>query len=247
MKKKIFITFLCSFVLLFSKEIDGQIYENEYGQYYIPENHEHRDAVKKTINGQVYEKETLEYISSIYPEGTSIVHAGTFFGDMLPFFSKLVGSNNVWAFEPVSLNYEYAIQNIALNNLENVNLFNYALSDSTCSLLMLTSIKGKQCGGGSRIVANSKKINCEYEYVEGICLDDLLKNNSESISMIHLDVEGHEIQALKGAKKIIEKHKPILILELNNEEKLNEYLYKMGYEKIDRKNGNGIYIPFNKN
>ena len=145
-------------------EIDPVIYHNKYGNYFVPKNHE-RPAVLAVKKGQVYEEETLSYIANIYQAGTDIVHAGTYFGDMLSFFSSLVGPNHVWGFEPVQLNFLCAQKNIQLNHLENVFLFHFALSDHFGQSFMKTKKSGIPLGGGSRIVEKQLSIE-EGELVE---------------------------------------------------------------------------------
>ena len=45
-------------------------------------------------------------------------------------------------------------------------------------------------------------------------IDELLSNiETASISFIKIDVEGHEIEALKGASKTLQKHSPVIVFE----------------------------------
>ena len=54
-------------------------------------------------------------------------------------------------------------------------------------------------------------------------VNDLIKKNiiKNKIGIIHLDVEGMEVNALKGAKETIDKNKPYLSLENNREHQKN--------------------------
>ena len=58
-----------------------------------------------------------------------MVHAGTFFGDMLPSLSAKCPAT-VFAFEPVLENYVLAKLTVSENNLGNVLLLNSALGSS---------------------------------------------------------------------------------------------------------------------
>jgi FkbM family methyltransferase len=94
----------------------------------------------------------VEFIFSKYYG--SMVHAGTFYGDMLPTFSSYV-SSNVYAFEPVLENYVLAKICAAKNNLENVLLFNCGLGSSVENLrINTTEGNGQHAGGASKIDAN---------------------------------------------------------------------------------------------
>lgn len=179
MKQFILFSFLLFIDFGFSNEfeclIDQNIYENKYGKYYVPLNHD-RPAVNKIKNGRVYELETLQFIEKIYKKGTSIVHAGTYFGDMLPFFSHLVGYQQVWAFEPVRLNYLCAEKTVQLNKLKNVNLFNLGLSNQNSQLIMRTiNTNGIPYGGGSHVITNKS-------YNEALC--DESSDHFETITSI---------------------------------------------------------------
>jgi FkbM family methyltransferase len=70
--------------------------------------------------------------------------------------------------------------------------------------------------------------------------------NLDQLSLLQLDIEGHELQALKGAVKTIKKFKSILMIEItSDEEKTIKFIENLGY-KIDDVFGfekNYIFIP----
>jgi len=60
-----------------------------------------------------------------------------------------------------------------------------------------------------------------------------MKKKNTNIGLIHIDVEGFELKVIKGAKKIIERDKPVLTFEqhISNEDtnQVFEYLKNFGY------------------
>ena len=63
-------------------------------------------------------------------------------------------------------------------------------------------------------------------------LDELL-NDVENITLVKLDIEGYELNALLGMKKIIEKFKPVIIGEMSTHElfdSFNKEISKYGYK-----------------
>ena len=56
------------------------------------------------------------------------------------------------------------------------------------------------------------------------------------ISLVKLDIEGHELQALKGARELIRKNKPIILFEqhaenfINGTSNLVDYLRELDYK-----------------
>jgi FkbM family methyltransferase len=212
--------------------IHDEIYTNRFGKYYIPNDHD-RIAANRLRRGLIHEEATLKLIEQLYQPKTDIIYAGTYFGDMLPFYSKLAETATVWAFEPVKENFMYASINIKLNNIKNVNLFNCALSTGKTQKCMRIQKDNLKLGGGSYIINKDENLEAsEIEIINTKKLDDLIPALQKPIGLIQLDVEGHEYQALKGAEKIIKKFKPIIIIEVW-EEKNNRainYIKHCGYE-----------------
>jgi len=69
----------------------------------------------------------------------------------------------------------------------------------------------------------------------------------KKIKLIKIDCEGEEFNIIKGAKKTINKTKPIIILEDNNQKKLIKFLKKKHYSFIKIRNSrNLIFIQTQK-
>ena len=210
--------------------------ENEYGKYAIPKSSSHRPASQITIKGGIWEKQTLEYILNLNLNN-DIIHAGTYFGDFLPFLSKIF--NKVWAFEISKNNYEAAEETLKINNINNVTLYQNAIGENEDTVFIETNVNNNDLGGVSKVR--------NYETTENISqisLDSIITEDSV-IDLIQLDIEGYEINALKGAMKIITKFKPILILEDNNNDTEKEWFIKniinLGYKKIHKVNDNKVF------
>ncbi len=198
--------------------------ENKYGTYIVPASH-NRPVTNELKRGSVYEPFTIEFIQKNF-NNQSIVTAGTYIGDFLPAFKDI---KNVYAFEPVEENYIYANLNKKINSLNNVTLENMCLSNVNEQKNMITSINGVLCGGGSKIIHNEQKSsNNIIEKVKSVELDKYL-DKSIPISIIQLDVEGHETEALEGGMQTIEKYKPIIIVETKPTKITEDKLFSMGY------------------
>ena len=84
-----------------------------------------------------------------------------------------------------------------------------------------------------------KKVGAKKELVQVKKLDDIIKNtklNPESINVIKIDVEGFELNVLKGALDILSKGSPVLIIEITdkeNEEKIKKFLIDFGFFNED--------------
>ena len=194
--------------------------ENQYGRYVFPQDLSHRPVCKYLLNNKVWESDTVEFVKNNI-NNESIIHAGAFIGDMLPAFSSFT-DNKIYAFEPVDEHYQFAKMNMEINSLTNVVLKHNALSNIARDLKIKTRGNAIKLGGGSHICKDGD------EKVAAIKLDDAVPL-TEKISIIHLDVERHESQALEGAMAIIERNLPLLIVETLPNKKILQALNELGY------------------
>lgn len=69
----------------------------------------------------------------------------------------------------------------------------------------------------------------------------------DAVDFIKIDVEGYELEVLKGAKKTIERNSPLLLIEIlrNNPfdtaMKVNKFLSEMGYTLLDSHNEDFLF------
>ena len=191
--------------------------KNKYGVYSIPKEIAYTYTAQTILDGGVHEDTTIDYIRSI---GGNIIHAGSGFGDFLP---ALKNCDKVWVFEPNRLMYESSLDTISLNKLDNVNIFPYAIGEyDGKSTLQHIDESGLEMGPRSEIGGVG------YE-VEMVKLDSIIPKDCK-ISLIHLDLEGYEFEALKGAKEIIERDKPIIVLEIDSRAvNYNNFMLSLNY------------------
>ncbi len=221
--------------------LNGMIAYNEYGGYCIPVLSHHRSAVQKILKGKVHEQETISYMIHNCGHG-DIIHAGTFFGDFLPGLSKNIPSESkIWAFEPNPESYTCAHITAIINHLQNVILFNAGLGAKDTEVKMqVQDENGINRGGGSKIVAQNDN-NGKTIDVNIVSIDNTVPKE-RSVSIIQLDVERYEQQALMGAKETIKRCKPILILEnLPESEWFSKHILALGYHFAGKVHFNSIY------
>lgn len=210
-----------------SVELDGD-------RYFVPGYATHRPAARSMFEGRRYEPWTHHLVHELCSrhEG-SIIHAGTFFGDMLPSFSRSV-RGTVYAFEPVPENHELARLCVEHNGLENVYLLQAALGESTRVLRLDTrGARGVgHAGGGS-------KISDEGEYCPAVAIDAF---GIDDLVLIELDVEGYELEALRGGVESIRRCRPLIAIE-DNEDSCSEFLAGHGYRRHATIPGLHLWVP----
>jgi len=209
-------------------EFKTTIGENKYGKYCLPVLNKQRQEVTRIQENEVHEPDTIEFALK-YNSG-DIVHGGTFFGDMLPVYAA--NFNCVWAFEPSDYFHYCAKQTLKLNKIENVVLTNAGIANHDGEAYLSTKDRfGYDAGSAGRITSRSKNAIS----IRTIKLDSVIPVDS-NISVIHLDVEGQELNALAGAMKTITRCRPALILETKNASlaPYNKLLNKLGYSCTGR-------------
>lgn len=220
---------------------------NKYGGYCVPESSRHRPAARAILSDDIWEPQTINFIITNCGNG-DIVHAGTFFGDFLPALSKGVASSSkVFAFEPNPENYRCARITLEINNLDNVVLTNAGLGAKREVLFLQTTDEyGRALGGASRIIGKESNEATQGKGVQIVTIDDTVGNN-RNVSIIQLDVEDYEKEALSGALKTIQRCLPIIILEVRPNSTLlgsdwfAENILSLGYKKTINLHDNLVF------
>ncbi len=174
-------------------------------------------------------------------EGDIVVDVGAHIGKYSIIASKMVGSKGkVIAIEAHPANYDILKQNIALNNLSNVIVLNYAVH-SRETLVKLYE-PGQEDGFTiyNTIMTDRPSLNTQkYIEVKANTLDSLLlqKGGIRQVNWIKIDVEGAEFEVLKGATTILSSSKDIsLLIEIHNVGANNKTFYEPIIELLESRN-----------
>lgn len=164
--------------------------------------------------------------------GGSVIDGGAHIGYYTRYFSDVVGAKGrVYSFEPnpymFRLLYKYA------KFRRNIVAHQKALSDQTKNSSFYVepfSLSQDSTLGKGR--AKQKKIE-----VHTVSIDELL-GHVENVRLIKLDVEGHEMEAIRGAKQLIERCRPWIVLEyVQNQRRTDRPLLSLlegwGYSCLD--------------
>ncbi|MCF3642737.1 FkbM family methyltransferase [Rhizobium sp. TRM95111] len=210
--------------------------------YFIPAYAMRRPACQMFLNGKVYEPLTHLLVAEILKHHPGdMVHAGTFFGDMLPAFSAAC-PGTVYAFEPVLENYVLAKLCVERNGLGNVLLWNAGLGDRLSVARIETATpSGAHHGGGSHIAEAASA--AQSGQTTSVVPIDML--GLDEVALIQLDVEGFELNALRGAGATIARCRPIVLAE-DNAKSCAPLLQAAGYAFAGRIPGLDAWAPADK-
>lgn len=217
------------------------IASNQYGRYCVPVSSQARPAAAAILAGKVWEPRTIAFMARNCGSG-DLVHAGTYFGDFIPALSQaLAPGARLWAFEPSRENHACAAHTIELNGLQNVSLFHAGLGSGPGSAALHTASPRGVAFGGSSSIAAKKRPRGSYEDVEIVALDDAVRHD-RAVSILQLDVEGYEQKALKGARGLLERCRPLLVLETlpDNPRWYERNVLSLGYRALGTIHGNTV-------
>lgn len=149
----------------------------------------------------------------------------------------------VIAFEPNPASYFLLERNIQRNQLQNVFLQAFALSDKTGQMAFKSS--GSIDGLGHLVNMNTQADDYfgQKEYVVQVTsIDEFVeKEKLLKIDLIKMDIEGAELLCLQGMKTTLQSKRPVIIVEFNGTQRIKEgteFLARFGYhcQSIDRNN-----------
>jgi len=165
----------------------------------------------------LYEPNTMLVLQKLLSHGDTFLDVGANIGCFSLYGARIVGSEGrVFAFEPSSREYQRLVENVLLNDLTNISTISAAVSDSEGKSIL--NIAGEPHSGHNTLGQNYVYSGVESiatEEVDTITLDEFVRTKSiERIDVIKMDIEGWEYKALLGAREILKKHRPALIIEM---------------------------------
>jgi len=199
-----------------AKFLQSQLKSN----YAIIDNHkmflDSEDSLRLSIKG-VYEEAETNIIKKLINKGDVVIDIGANIGYYTLIFARLVGNEGkVFAFEPESVNFNLLKKNVELNGYQNVVLVKKAVSNKTGQEKLYLSEDDKGAHSLIGEIENRKSIQ-----IDCIKIDDYFRNNINKIDFIKLDIEGSEIEAIKGMSSVLKKIPNIILMT-----EFNSYLLK---------------------
>ncbi len=153
-------------------------------------------------DGRIWEPHVVEKIEEHIEPGTVALDVGAYVGTHALLMARLVGAaGRVYAFEPQRQSYAELRHNIVLNGIENVAALRYAVGDRNAIVEMEASPNSH---GG-------RKVGRDGEPAELRTLDSF---GFEHVSLVKIDVEGHERQVLAGMANLMAWSRPAIVIEI---------------------------------
>ena len=151
-----------------------------------------------------------------------LLDCGCNYGFYSFFTASLSNKNSVIAIEASLKTTEDFKKNLILNDFKNVVLKNLAVSDTDGEIVMFN----ESINDWESSLSHSKFEGTKMTEIKTNKIDTILSdcNLTDYFLFIKLDIEGHELQAIKGSTNIIQKYNPIFIVELS------KYIFEDNYD-----------------
>jgi FkbM family methyltransferase len=182
------------------------------------------------------------FLLSLDLRGKTVYDIGGYVGIVTMFFARSVGNTGkVITFEPNPENCVKLRENLALNDIDNVELINFGLGDKRETRTLVVCSYESATGSMEQKIASRmlKKKGTKCFQIEVYPLDSYIElNRLPKPDFVKIDVEGMEYNVLLGMKNAISRYKPSLFIEIHgvdekskidNVHKFVEFLDSHGY------------------
>ena len=162
------------------------------------------ESVDELLSKSFYRPD-FRAIGRLLRPGDTAFDVGANIGSHSIMMSRCVGeAGRVFAFEPVASTAWLMRENLALNKVDNVELSTAAVSDAPGTLEMNLYDQRYSAWNSFGSASFDGIVPIETVMVKVECLDDVVRSRSvERIQFLKIDVEGFEIDVLKGARAIL--------------------------------------------
>lgn len=194
-----------------------------------------------------YELPTVKFIRSYLRPGDTAIDVGGQIGYLsLVMATSADRAVSVLSFEPEHDNIRRFRTNVSLNQLRNIELIEQAAASSVGTLKLYLSADSN--AGTHSTIRDNENVSDKFIEIPCTTIDhEVLNRSLERVDLIKIDVEGGEIDVIKGALNTLSTLRPVVITELGDAlqkarglstDEFKSFLSDLGYECY-RINDNG--------
>lgn len=157
-----------------------------------------------------YEKGTIQLLGDFLKQGSVFMDIGANIGLMSTIASKIVGEKGrVYAVEANPKTIEVLRHNCAINLCENIEILPIALASEKGSAILYENWNVNR--GGASLISQGDEHGLTVSKER---LDDLFSPDSP-VHLVKIDVEGFELEVLKGGVAWFKTQQPVFIIEVS--------------------------------
>jgi FkbM family methyltransferase len=192
---------------------------------------------------KIREEEALNFYLKNLKKIDSVIDCGSNLGYFAVHAAQK--ANFVYAIEPLKMGVHFTGINFFLNDLKNFRTFNFAIGKK--SEKETDFIKSNSFNTSRVSTKQDYKIkNLNITKIPIKTIDDFTRVNNIKANVLRMDVEGHELEILKGAKNFLKQKDVLLFIEVHPYQLKKEGVQEF-FEIMRENNFKKIFIDnFNK-
>jgi FkbM family methyltransferase len=199
------------------------------------------NLIESTIYLDKIWEEHLAKIMSVYLDGSNgvMIDVGANIGASTLPLAANHSQIRFHCYEPHPKIFDRLKNNIKLNNFNNVEPVNSAVSNSTGKSLKFYAQKNAENMGKSSLKLNTDIKEHDEITVPTVSIDETFADSSDPVLLIKIDTQGTELEVLQSAEKTIKKFRPTILFELedryflDNERDAAKKMLKEFFEELD--------------
>jgi len=185
-------------------------------------------AERYFLLGARYETAVIEVLRTLVQPTDVVYDIGAHAGFSALVFARLASAGRVYAFEPSPSTFQRLRQNVELNHVGGVTPVNAGVWDSAGQLRLAEK------GSSSRVIDDDAAVNVPVSDIRLLRLDDFVYRDGERpATLLKIDVEGHAARCLAGARELLRRAHPRVLLEIHHaaeERDCLAILHEHGYQ-----------------
>jgi FkbM family methyltransferase len=167
------------------------------------------DLARCMFVGGCYEPNEMWFARQVTAEGDTVLDVGAHHGAWTLALADMVGpAGLVVALEPFPETFEILSENVRSNDLQNIVCLDVAALEEPLACRMETGGTGHS--GLTRITTTGGG------HISARTLDDVRREIDRRVSFVKLDIEGAELRALLGARRILAEDRPTFVCEISD-------------------------------
>ena len=191
---------------------------------------------RKIILYKEYEHDAVSFLEDKFKQYSisNFLDIGANSGYFSFYFANKFNNLKVKAYEPNIDAFEKFKKTLIKNSFNNVEIFNFGLSDIEKKVKMITWYKHGHAKTNLVILEDNFNTNNSKIYETDLKVGDNLLNFKNEKLCIKIDVEGHELSVLKGLVKNLRENKCLILIETGDVKfkAVNDFLIKNNYKQL---------------
>ncbi|MFG2960042.1 FkbM family methyltransferase [Streptomyces sp. NPDC048291] len=192
-----------------------------------------------------YEPGTLAAWSRLAAQSSTIADVGAHVG----YFSMIAAHANpkakVHSFEPVDQIHARLSVNVRSNGVQNIKLHQAGVSSEPGWADISVRFSGNLLSTGSTLEGGAP--DAQHKRIQLLTLDEVFAETK--LDLVKIDVEGHEMSVLHGARQVLKRDRPTLVMEALVDASLDDLIAEfepLGYEVHWIAEHDGALVPWNE-